>query len=87
MAHIRHLTTRVCLATFAAIALSACVTTQPPPTAVAPPAPLVDPETAARYGSVPGEKHHVPPVAAQDLDPRNVRQLVDYHDQKRRARW
>lgn len=73
----RHRALRAFLATLPAIVLSACMSTQQQP--VEPPAPRVDPEVAARYDSVPGEKHHVPPVAPEDLDPRNVRQLVDYH--------
>jgi lipoprotein-anchoring transpeptidase ErfK/SrfK len=57
-------------------ALAACNTSPPPRPAAALPA--VDPAIARRYGAIHDDKHPVSGVDPAVLEPRNVRQLVDF---------
>ena len=43
-----------------------------------PPAPRFSALDVERYGEVDGEPFHVPAVSLEDLQPRNLRQLVEY---------
>lgn len=56
--------------------LGACATTQSAPSAD--PMPYVDPATAARYVAPVGEEFPVAPVDISKIDPKNLRQIVDY---------
>jgi lipoprotein-anchoring transpeptidase ErfK/SrfK len=58
-------------------ALAACNTTTPPPRPAAT-LPAVDPAIARRYAAIHDDKHPVPGVDPAVLEPRNVRQLVDF---------
>ena len=59
------------------LAVAACTTVQPqPPIAAAYSA--IPPEVAQRYAAIDTEKFKVPAVDLDDLQPRYVRQLVDY---------
>ncbi|MCY1666357.1 L,D-transpeptidase [Rhizobium sp. SL86] len=68
-------TGRSLLASMLALGLSACVQT----TETAPPArPTVDPAVQAMYGPVTDGEEKVPPVDTSKMDPKNVRQIVNY---------
>lgn len=56
--------------------LGACATTQSAPSVD--PIPYVDPATAARYVAPVGEEFPVAPVDVSKIDPKNLRQIVDY---------
>nr|WP_295466810.1 L,D-transpeptidase [Mesorhizobium sp.] len=56
--------------------LGACATTQSAPSGD--PMPYVDPATAARYVAPVGEEFPVAPVDISKIDPKNLRQIVDY---------
>lgn len=56
--------------------LGACATTQSVPSTD--PMPYVDPATAARYVAPVGEEFPVAPVDISKIDPKNLRQIVDY---------
>ncbi|POR52443.1 lipoprotein-anchoring transpeptidase ErfK/SrfK [Bosea psychrotolerans] len=59
------------------LAVAACTTVRPqPPMAASYSA--IPPQVAQRYAAIDTEKFKVPAVDLEDLQPRNVRQLVDY---------
>jgi lipoprotein-anchoring transpeptidase ErfK/SrfK len=59
--------------------LSACASTSAPvETIAAPTTPPVDPTDAARYGEKPDERFAVQPIDLRKIDPKNLRQEVDY---------
>lgn len=60
-----------------ALAATGCTTIAQKPVA-ATPAPQFSALDLKRYGEVVGEPFHVPAVSLEDLQPRNLRQLVDY---------
>ncbi|WP_164919457.1 L,D-transpeptidase [Hansschlegelia zhihuaiae] len=57
--------------------LGACASMPPPPQIAAPPPP-VDPFEAARYGAKPGEPFEVQPVDLRKMNPKNLKQEVDF---------
>jgi lipoprotein-anchoring transpeptidase ErfK/SrfK len=60
------------------LAAAGCTTIAQQPVPATPPAPQFSALDLRRYGEVGGEPFHVPAVSLEDLQPRNLRQLVDY---------
>lgn len=69
--------TRTTLAGLVLLALTACAPPEPP-APVEPPPPAVSSETAAMYGAMEDNGHHIDAVAPSLLTEDKARQLVDY---------
>ncbi|MHB0952721.1 MAG: L,D-transpeptidase [Allorhizobium sp.] len=67
---------KICLVGGVTITLAACAQTTD--VATRPPAPAVDPTLQAMYGTVQDGDETIPAVDVSKMDPRNVRQLVNY---------
>lgn len=67
---------KICLVGGLTITLAACAQTTD--VATRPPAPAVDPTLQAMYGTVQDGDETIPAVDVSKMDPRNVRQLVNY---------
>lgn len=71
-------TSRAAVLVVAGLALAACATTDPAPIAYAPTPPPTDPRIAQMYGAVEDDGWQIPAVDPERMDPRNIRQVVDY---------
>jgi lipoprotein-anchoring transpeptidase ErfK/SrfK len=69
---------RAAMLVVAGLALAACSTTDPAPIAYAPTPPPADPRIAQMYGAVEDDGWDIPAVDPTRMDPRNIRQVVDY---------
>ncbi|UIJ71349.1 L,D-transpeptidase [Aurantimonas sp. HBX-1] len=69
---------RAAMLVVAGLALAACSTTDPTPIAYAPTPPPTDPRIAQMYGAVADDGWDIPAVDPKRMDPRNIRQVVDY---------